>query len=139
VGDASQTHARIAGHVASREAELFGVIRLLRELVDGLRGDAQVLRADVHRSSERVADLAGIEDVRSLRRALSREVDGLRRSVRSQEAREASRLAQLSGHMKQIESRYADAAQDEDRSTRLPRRTALERRLETLGPSEVGT
>lgn len=139
VGDASQTHARIAGHVASREAELFGVIRLLRELVDALRGDAQVFRADIHRTSDRVADLARMEDVRSLRRALSREVEELRRTVRTQEAREASRLAQLSGHMKQIESRYVEAAQDEDRNTRLPRRSSLERRLEAVGHSEVGT
>lgn len=139
VGDASQTHARIAGHVASREAELFGVIRLLRELVDALRGDAQVFRADIHRSSERVADLAKMDDVRSLRRELAKEVDELRQAVRSQETKEASRLAQLSGQIKHIEHRFTEAGHDEDRNTRLPRRAALEHRLETQAASEVST
>lgn len=136
VGDASQTHARIAGHVSSRESELFGVIRLLRELVDSLRGDAQVFRADINRSSERVADLAKMDDVRTLRRALSKEVDELRRTVQSQEARESTRFAQLSGQMKHIESRMTETGSDEDRSTRLPRRSSLERRLDALGTSE---
>lgn len=139
VGDASQTHARIAGHVSSRESELFGVIRLLRELVDSLRGDAQVFRADINRSSERVADLAKMDDVRTLRRALSKEVDELRRTVQSQEARESTRFAQLSGQMKQIESRMIETGADEDRSTRLPRRASLERRLDALGTSEACT
>lgn len=136
VGDASQTHARIAGHVSGREAELFGVIRLLRELVDGLRGDAQVFRADISASSDRVADLAKIEDVRTLRRALSREVDGLRRSVQAQVSREENRLTQLSGTMQQLEGRLAQHEQDADRATRLPRRQALERRLASVPVSE---
>lgn len=139
VGDASQTHAKIAGHVASREAELFGVIRLLRELVEALRGDAQTFRNDIHRSSARVADVARIDDVRSLRRALSKEVDELRRSVETQEAREASRMAQISGQIKQIESRMTDGGHDEDRQTRLPRRASLERRLEAGSGTDACT
>jgi GGDEF domain-containing protein len=136
VGDASQTHARIAGHVASRESELFGVIRLLRELVDALRGDAQAFRADITSSSARVEDLAKIDDVRTLRKALSREVDQLRRTVQTQEERESSRFAQISGKIQHIESRLIDDEQDQDRATRLPRRQALERRLGSLGASE---
>lgn len=139
VGDASQTHARIAGHVASRESELFGVIRLLRELVDALRGDAQAFRADIDRSSARVEDLAKIDDVRTLRKALSREVEELRRSVQSQEARETARLSQLSGKIQHIESRLVDDELDQDRTTRLPRRQALERRLGSIIGSESCT
>jgi len=137
VGDASQTHARIAGHVASREAELFGVIRLLRELAEGLRGDAQAFRADITKSSDRVADLAKIDDVRSLRRALSREVDELRRSVHTQETKEAARLAQISGKIQHIEHRIVEDEQDQDRATRLPRRQALERRIGAVPTSET--
>lgn len=139
VGDASQTHARISGHVASRESELFGVIRLLRELVDALRGDAQAFRADINNSSDRVADLAGIDDVRTLRKALSREVDQLRRSVQAQEVREKDRLEQLSGKIRHIETRLVEGDQDEDRATRLPRRVALERRLGAVPASESCT
>jgi GGDEF domain-containing protein len=139
VGDASQTHARIAGHIASRESELFGVIRLLRELVDALKGDAQAFRADISKSSARVEDLAKIDDVRTLRKALSREVDELRRSVQTQEARETARLAQLSGKIQHIEHRLVDDEQDQDRTTRLPRRQALERRLASIGASETCT
>lgn len=139
VGDASQTHARLSGHTANRESELFGVIRLLRELVDSLRGDAQEFRADINKSSDRVADLAGIEDVRTLRKAISREVDQLRRSVQAQESREKDRIEQLSGKIRHIESRLSEGEQDEDRATRLPRRASLERRLAAVTPSDTCT
>lgn len=139
VGDASQTHARIAGHVVNRESELFGVIRLLRELVEALRGDAQAFRADITNSSARVEDLAKMDDVRMLRKALSREVNELRRSVQSQEARETARLTQLSGRIQHIESRLVDDELDQDRATRLPRRQALERRLGSITGSESCT
>ena len=139
VGDASQTHARIAGHVASRESELYGVIRLLREILDALRGDARAFRTDITNSSDRVADLARIDDVRSLRKALSREVDELRRNVQEHETREQTRLEQLSGRMRPFERRLQDDEADQDRPTRLPRRTSLERRLASLEPSETCT
>lgn len=139
VGDASQTHARIAGHVATRESELYGVIRLLREIVDALRGDGQAFRHDVSMSSDRVADLARIDDIRALRRALSREVDELRGNVRAHETREQSRVEQLSGRMRHLERLLQDDAGDDDRSTRLPRRASLERRLGLLHASEACT
>jgi hypothetical protein len=89
IGDASQAYARITGHASARESEFTGVIRLLRELVDGLRGDAMNFRNDLMRSSERVADLTHIEDIRTLRRALNREVDQLRQCVAQGERQEA--------------------------------------------------
>ncbi len=99
VADASQACARLSGHASSREAEFLGVIRLLRELVDGLRGDAMAFRDDLLRSSARVADLTRIEDIRTLRRALNREVDQLRQCVQQGEHREATRFAQVAGDL----------------------------------------
>jgi GGDEF domain-containing protein len=129
IGDASQVHARMAGHVTGRESEFLGVIRLLRELVDGLRGDARAFRADVTESSARVAGLAEMDDIRSLRRALSREVDQLRQKVQTREREEATRLASVSSQLEQIDGRVSAAEVDLDRATNLPRRGALERRL----------
>jgi GGDEF domain-containing protein len=117
VGDASQAYARLSGHVAAREAEFYGVIRLLRELVDGLRGDAQAFRHDLLRSSERVADLTQIEDIRTLRRALSREVDQLRQCVQHGEHRESSRLAQVAGDLEKVDAAMAAKADDERKRT----------------------
>lgn len=126
VGDASQAYARLSGHVAAREAEFYGVIRLLRELVDGLRGDAQAFRHDLLRSSERVADLTQIEDIRTLRRALSREVDQLRQCVQQGEHRESSRLAQVAGDLEKVDAAMAAQADDEGKRTSgLPTRAVL--------------
>lgn len=103
VGDASQAYARLSGHVSAREAEFTGVIRLLRELVDGLRGDAMAFRNDLMASSERVADLTQIEDIRTLRRALNREVDQLRQCVQQGEHQEANRLARVAGDLQKVD------------------------------------
>lgn len=110
VGDASQAYARLSGHVSAREAEFTGVIRLLRELVDGLRGDAVAFRNDLMASSNRVADLTQIEDIRTLRRALNREVDQLRQCVQQGEHREASRLAQVAGDLQKVDETMAQGA-----------------------------
>ena len=112
VGDASQAYARLAGHASARDAEFHGVIRLLRELVDGLRGDAQAFRHDLLRSSDRVADLDRIEDIRSLRRALSREVDQLRQCVQQGEHREAARMAQVTGELRKVDAAMAGASDE---------------------------
>lgn len=113
VADASQAYARLTGHVAAREAEFYGVIRLLRELVDGLRGDAQAFRHDLLRSSERVADLTQIEDIRTLRRALTREVDQLRQCVQHGEHQESSRLARVAGDLEKVDAAMAAQAADQ--------------------------
>lgn len=129
VGDVSQVHARIAGHLANRESEFLGVIGLLRELVDTLRGDALAFRADMSESTNRVAGLVELDDLRALRRALSREVEQMRQTVHTRAAQEARRFAEVSGQLQEIEGRVTEAEADIDRATRLPRRGALERRL----------
>lgn len=126
VGDASQAYARLSGHVSAREAEFYGVIRLLRELVDGLRGDAQAFRHDLMQSSDRVADLTQIEDIRTLRRALSREVDQLRQCVQQGERQESTRLAQVTGDLKKVDAAMAaQAAEERERASGLPTRAVL--------------
>ena len=127
VADASQTYARLAGHASAREAEFVGVISLLRQLVDGLRGDAITFRDDLRRSSERVANLTQIEDIRTLRRALNREVDQLRQCVQQGERQEASRFAQVAGDLRMVDETMVDRrAESRDRaSSLLPRPTLL--------------
>ncbi len=128
VGDASQAYARLAGHVSAREAEFGGVIRLLRELVEGLRGDAAAFRQDLMASSTRVADLTQIEDIRMLRRELNREVDQLRHCVRQVERREASRLAQVATDLEKADATIAQPTRARESSASagtLPRAALL--------------
>lgn len=126
VGDASQAYARLSGHTAAREGEFCGVIRLLRALVDGLRGDAQAFRQDLLCSSERVAELTQIEDIRTLRRALSREVDQLRHCVQQGERQESTRWAQVAGDLKKADAAIAaQAAEDHERASGLLTRAVL--------------
>ncbi|MCC6162237.1 MAG: GGDEF domain-containing protein [Acidobacteria bacterium] len=141
VGDASQAYARLAGHVSAREAEFGGVIRLLRELVDGLRGDAAAFRQDLMASSTRVADLTRIEDIRTLRRELNREVDQLRHSVKQVERQEASRLAQVATDLKRADETLAQATATRESSSSADTltRAALLRdmAMSPLGPASV--
>jgi GGDEF domain-containing protein len=125
VGDASQTYARLAGHTGAREAEFTGIIRLLRELVDGLRGDAMAFRKDLMRSSERVADLTQIEDIRTLRRALNREVDQLRHCVQHGEQQEASRLASVAGDLQKVDKTIGESRESAARAGGLQPRPVL--------------
>ena len=126
IGDASQAYARLSGHASARESEFYGVIRLLRELVDGLRGDAQAFRHDLLRSSARVAELAGIEDIRTLRRALTREVDQLRQCVQQGERQEAARLAQVAGDLQKVEATMAaQVTAERERASGLLTRAVL--------------
>jgi len=134
VADASQTHARLAAHTTTRESEFLGVIRLLRELVDGLRGDAQAFRHDLMQSSERVAGLTQIEDIRTLRRALNREVDQLRSCVQQGERRESTRLADVAGNLKKVDAMTA-APDSRDGQAGLAPRASL---LRDLGSADRG-
>lgn len=128
VGDASQAYARLSGHVSARQAEFTGVIRLLRELVDGLRGDAMAFRHDLMASSARVADLTEIEDIRTLRRALNREVDQLRQCVQRGEHQEAARLARVADHLQKVDQTIGRTTNDRDAG--LLARPALLRDIE---------
>jgi GGDEF domain-containing protein len=125
IGDASQAYARLSGHVSAREAEFTGIIRLLRELVDGLRGDAMAFRNDLMASSARVADLTQIEDIRTLRRALNREVDQLRQCVQRGEHQETSRLARVAGDLQKVDETMAHTGETRDSGVGLLPRPAL--------------
>ncbi len=125
IGDASQAYARLSGHTSAREAEFTGIIRLLRELVDGLRGDAVAFRDDLMRSSARVADLTQIEDIRTLRRELNREVDQLRQCVHQGERRESSRLASVAGELTKVDAAIRPPAEVRDPSGGLLGRPLL--------------
>jgi len=135
VGDASQAYARLAGHVSARESEFTGVIRLLRELVDGLRGDAMAFRNDLMASSERVADLTQIEDIRTLRRALNREVDQLRQCVQRGEHQEASRMAQVAGELKKVDDTLVAPGESRENAVGLFARAALLADLASTPPA----
>ena len=129
VGDASHVYARLSGHVSAREAEFTGVIGLLRELTDGLRGDAVAFRDDLRRSSDRVANLTQLEDIRTLRRELNREVDQLRQCVQQGERQEASRLAQVAGDLQKVDATIAQTSASRESDAGLLGRPALLRDL----------
>ena len=129
IGDASQAYARLSGHASAREAEFTGVIRLLRELVDGLRGDAVAFRDDLIRSSERVADLTQLEDIRTLRRALNKEVDQLRQCVQQGERQEAARLSKVAGDLRKMDETMAQATDARESSPGIVGRPVLLREL----------
>ena len=98
----------------------------MRELVDGLRGDASAFRDDLRRSSERVAELTRLEDIRLLRQALNREVEQLRHCVQQGERREASRMAGVDGPLRTVVASMAASSSDAgERTGGLLARAAL--------------
>ena len=109
-----------------RESEFLGVIRLLRELVNGLRGDASKFRDDLRRSSERVAELTRLEDIRVLRQALNPEVEQPRHRVEQGKRCEASRMAGVDGLLRTVVASMTDTSSDtRERAGCLLARAAL--------------
>ena len=82
-------------------------------------------RNDLMRSSERVADLTQIEDIRTLRRALNREVDQLRQCVAQGERQEASRMASVAGDLKKVDQAIVQTRESEARPGGLLPRAAM--------------
>jgi hypothetical protein len=68
---------RVRSYNADRDEELAGVVQVMHDLVDTLRGDARTFQEGLLASSTAIARLADVDDIRELKRALARQAEDL--------------------------------------------------------------
>jgi diguanylate cyclase (GGDEF)-like protein len=97
IQDCETLLTRLRAEAADREAEFADLVQALQAAVQTIKGDAGRFDADMQQSAATMERISNIDDVRELRKALTREVEVLRETLarrRDAEARTTSRLEQ---------------------------------------------
>jgi len=122
---------RVHSYHKDRESELVDLVNVLREVIDAVRGDSQQFELELVRSTNELGRMVEIEDIRELKRTLSREVKVLKEAVAEHRASEAHRYAALTSRVQSLEQSLKKARADAstDALTRLPNRGAFDTAL----------
>lgn len=100
---------RTRGHRADREAEFLDLVRVLREVIDTVRGEARQFEDDLMRSTSAMERMVELEDIRELKRELAREVQSLRQVVAERQEAEARHYQRLTTRVCTLEDSLAKA------------------------------
>ncbi len=113
---------------ADREAELTDLMRVLREVINALRGDAKKFEAELQRSTTAMEGMVEIQDIRELKRQLSREIVSLKQTVARREETDARQCELLSSRVESLQQslKAARAEAATDALTSLPNRGAFD-------------
>jgi diguanylate cyclase len=119
---------RVQGYRIDREAELIDLVNVLRAVVETLRGDSVRFEHELTRSTTELGRMVEIEDIRELKRSLTREVKVLQQTVTEHRAAEAKRFETLTTRVESLEHSLvkARAAAATDALTQLPNRGAFD-------------
>lgn len=100
---------RVRSYHADRDEELAGVVQVMHDLVDTLKGDARQFQEGLLASSTAMARLADVDDIRELKRALVKQAEDLKRTVVEQQQHEAKRFAKFATRVDTLEKSLATA------------------------------
>lgn len=119
---------RVQTYRVDREAELIDLVNVLRSIVETLRGDSVRFEHELTRSTTELGRMIEIEDIRELKRSLSREVKVLQETVAEHRATEARRFETLTTRVQTLEQSLvrAKAAAATDALTQLANRGAFD-------------
>ncbi len=119
---------RTRGYRSDREAELIDLVNVLRQVIDTVRGDSVQFEHELTRSTTAMNRMIEIEDIRELKRALSREVETLRQAVAARQVTEARHYETLTSRVQWLESSLVKAKAEAatDALTKLPNRGAFD-------------
>ena len=122
---------RVHAYHKDRESELVDLVHVLRDVIDAVRGDSQQFELELVRSTNELGRMVEIEDIRELKRTLSREVKVLKEAVAEHRASEAQRYATLTTRVQSLEQSLKKARADAstDALTGLPNRGAFDAAL----------
>lgn len=120
---------RTRAYRTDRESELIDLVNVLREVVDTVRGDSLQFEHELIRSTTVMGRMVEIEDIRELKRALSREVHTLRAAVDERQLNVGKHHATLTSRVQSLEQSLvtAQAEAATDALTHLPNRGAFDR------------
>ena len=119
---------RTRAYRTDREAELIDLVNVLREVIETVRGDSKQFEHELARSTTAMVKMVEIEDLRELKRALSREVQTLRAAVAARQTSEAKHYDTLSRRVQSLEQSLVKAKAEAatDTLTQLPNRGAFD-------------
>ncbi|MCC6992492.1 MAG: diguanylate cyclase [Acidobacteria bacterium] len=119
---------RTQAYRSDREAELMDLVTVLREVIDTVRGDSKQFESELIRSTTAMGRMVEIEDIRELKRALSREVQTLRQAVAVRQTAEAKHYEKLTSRVQSLEQSLVKAKAEAatDALTQLPNRGAFD-------------
>jgi diguanylate cyclase (GGDEF)-like protein len=118
----------------ARETELTDLVTLLRDATAKMIGESSDFHAEILSSADRFKTMAGLEDLRDLKRQLSDEISSLERAVETKKLRDREAMANLS---KRVEVLQLDLGLAEERAaldplTKLANRGGFDRALDRM-------
>jgi diguanylate cyclase len=128
IGECEGFLDRTRDHRADREAEFIDLVRVLREVIDTVRGEARQFEDDLLRSTSAIERMVEIEDIRELKRELTREVQALRHAVADRQKDESKHYDRLTTRVASLEESLARARAEAatDALTGVPNRGAFD-------------
>jgi diguanylate cyclase (GGDEF)-like protein len=128
LGDCDQLLEKVQADRADREVELNDLMRVLRDVINALRGDAKKFEAEVQRSTTAMEGIVEIQDIRELKRQLSREIVSIKHAVQRREETEARQCELLTSRVETLQQslKAARAEASTDQLTTLPNRGSFD-------------
>jgi diguanylate cyclase len=111
-----------------REQELRELIAVLQEALATLSGDSDRYHGSLMQTSARLSRLAGLDDLRTLKSQLTKEVEALKRTVEEQRKKDREQFGALSKRVVTLETRLQHSQQEAsmDSVTEIPNRRSFD-------------
>ena len=121
-------------YIGAREAELTELIGILREAIAALTGGSSTFNAELLNRSQRMTELAELDDIRELKRQLSSEVRTLRNAVQEKQRRDDETYANLNMRVEVLQMKLVKAEEEAalDALTRVANRRSFDRALRRM-------
>lgn len=125
---------RVQLDTRARETELQDLVTLLRDAAAKIIGDSSEFHAEILSSTGRFKTMAGLDEIRELKRQLSDEISSLERAVERKKQRDREAMENLS---KRVEVLQLDLGLAEERAaldplTKLANRGSFDRALDRM-------
>jgi len=122
---------RSKGYVSAREGELRELIQLLRDALEALAGRGDKFHGDMVETGARLSRLSELEDIRTLKRHLSQEVDTLKKVVEEKHREEQASVSELTDRVGTLEATLQQTKKQAtlDGLTEIPNRRAFDETL----------
>ena len=117
--------------LSDREKELTSVVQVLRETLADLAGQAKTFNVDLMRSTDRIGNLAHVDDIRELKKAVASEARELKHAVVEKQRRDDFLFTQMSKRVDALQTQLAEAQKQAelDSLTEIANRRGFDRTM----------
>ncbi|HEY8550757.1 MAG TPA: GGDEF domain-containing protein [Vicinamibacterales bacterium] len=117
--------------LVERERELTSLVQVLRDTLADLAGQAKTFNVDLLRSTDRISQLANLDDIRELKRQVASEARDLKNAVIEKQRRDDVLFMQMSKRVDALQMQLAEAQRqaEQDPLTSIANRRGFDRTL----------